>query len=800
MGLGSHGEIAAANDYDKRHMGAAHFTQGQLATLRYIPTSLPHQDGFRSGLHHVLRNRYVADETYDPFTKIEPRQPRHKRAVHRYHKGQQKWKLEESVWLPRRDHGNSKDFFETTSSLQTMLLADWEVARIHHELAWRICKMQLRPEAIKAFTKESCLTAPCVEAVHTALRRHANIIYNLFDYYANLDEKPSRHAYLTSEGPKIYKIHLNAFGTFLIDCNVVDHASKTCDLKRLQTVFSIVDAPDKFTEHLDQHNEKAGLGRHEWIQCLVIIASLKFCKALDKAQNPKLTDVADAFESFAHDHLAPSLAPMFQPGARNLFRKKYCYREDVDTVLQEHKATLKEIYSVYAAASNHGMSDHHQLEDKRIMNAGEWLTFVEHVGLHELGLVTVPVAIEAFMWSRIRTVKDYSDEQEMRIRHLFFEDFMEAIVRLASIVALPTFQEVEESGASDAGDFVLALYTNATAKTYQAFLMGRKTTWEEPPSQRIFRCVEYLIEIIKDIVVANSSADKEKVRGTGPLTHNMVVSFFKRRMEANGDKIAVPKKMIDSEALIKAMEKIESHLMDVLGAVPAFSGISRDKLKVLLDAMHCARYSDGEYVIEQGEEGECFFLITGGEAEVFRYEPDDPTKEEFLLNTLSSSACFGEAALLNNAPRNATIAAKGELHAVFVSREMFEEVLGPLSQYQVGLVATQHKGPEINEELVLEVLSGALLQQDPRTASQATASEEGPSAERLQRYIEEFKAIDKDGSGSISEEEFYEAMQKCGVTDNDLMQGIYEGFDRSGDGEIELDEYLEIAKVLDTCR
>ena len=40
---------------------------------------------------------------------------------------------------------------------------------------------------------------------------------------------------------------------------------------------------------------------------------------------------------------------------------------------------------------------------------------------------------QVFVWSRIRSVKDTDDRQEMRIRHLFFEDFLEAIVTITSL-------------------------------------------------------------------------------------------------------------------------------------------------------------------------------------------------------------------------------------------------------------------------------------------------------------------------------------------------------------------------------
>ena len=66
-----------------------------------------------------------------------------------------------------------------------------------------------------------------------------------------------------------------------------------------------------------------------------------------------------------------------------------------------------------------------------------------------------------FLWSRIRGCDDYSDRAERQMRTLMFEDFLEAIVRVAALVALPTDEEINESGAADAGQYLLTLEEQA---------------------------------------------------------------------------------------------------------------------------------------------------------------------------------------------------------------------------------------------------------------------------------------------------------------------------------------------------
>ena len=60
-----------------------------------------------------------------------------------------------------------------------------------------------------------------------------------------------------------------------------------------------------------------------------------------------------------------------------------------------------------------------------------------------------------FIWSRIRSIAEgvspHSDKAERNLRHLFYPDFLEALVRLSMTIALPTDFDIFEAGAADAG-------------------------------------------------------------------------------------------------------------------------------------------------------------------------------------------------------------------------------------------------------------------------------------------------------------------------------------------------------------
>jgi NADH dehydrogenase len=85
------------------------------------------------------------------------------------------------------------------------------------------------------------------------------------------------------------------------------------------------------------------------------------------------------------------------------------------------------------------------------------------------------------------------------------------------------------------------------------------------------------------------------------------------------------------------------------------------------EAVHREHFESRETVFASGDFGDKVYFIIKGEAAVER--------DAALLATLHSGDVFGEAALISNQPRNATIRATAPLDTVAVSREAFQELL-----------------------------------------------------------------------------------------------------------------------------
>lgn len=117
----------------------------------------------------------------------------------------------------------------------------------------------------------------------------------------------------------------------------------------------------------------------------------------------------------------------------------------------------------------------------------------------------------------------------------------------------------------------------------------------------------------------------------------------------------------------------------VLKKVEILQSLSISELQQLAESLAERTYAAGECVIEQGEVSSAFYVIRAGEAVVTKKENiDDQEEQPTELMRIGPSDYFGERALLNDAPRAATVRATSELEVLFIKREAFEMVLGPL--------------------------------------------------------------------------------------------------------------------------
>jgi len=104
-----------------------------------------------------------------------------------------------------------------------------------------------------------------------------------------------------------------------------------------------------------------------------------------------------------------------------------------------------------------------------------------------------------------------------------------------------------------------------------------------------------------------------------------------------------------------------------------FSSLEAKELKVIIDAMEQKVFKSGEVVINQGDYGDCLYIVEHGELDCKKVFTGG---EEKLIKKYHEGEAFGELALLYNCPRAAkVIAASPTVNLWKLDRETFNVIV-----------------------------------------------------------------------------------------------------------------------------
>ncbi|KAL9904260.1 protein kinase, cAMP-dependent, regulatory subunit type 1 isoform 1-T1 [Glossina fuscipes fuscipes] len=132
-----------------------------------------------------------------------------------------------------------------------------------------------------------------------------------------------------------------------------------------------------------------------------------------------------------------------------------------------------------------------------------------------------------------------------------------------------------------------------------------------------------------------------------PVTEEDATSYVKK---------VVPKDYKTMAALSKAIAK------NVL-----FSHLDENERSDIFDAMFPVTHLLGENIIQQGDEGDNFYVIDQGEVEVF--------VNSEMVTTIGDGGSFGELALIYGTPRAATVRAKTDVKLWGIDRDSYRRIL-----------------------------------------------------------------------------------------------------------------------------
>lgn len=112
--------------------------------------------------------------------------------------------------------------------------------------------------------------------------------------------------------------------------------------------------------------------------------------------------------------------------------------------------------------------------------------------------------------------------------------------------------------------------------------------------------------------------------------------------------------------------------VEKLRRVPMFARLPKSKLKLLAFTSESIVYGDGEIMFHQGDPADAAYVIMDGEADIL----SQTESGDAVVGTLRSNELVGELGVLTNAPRAATIRARGELRALRISDDFFVSLVG----------------------------------------------------------------------------------------------------------------------------
>lgn len=109
-----------------------------------------------------------------------------------------------------------------------------------------------------------------------------------------------------------------------------------------------------------------------------------------------------------------------------------------------------------------------------------------------------------------------------------------------------------------------------------------------------------------------------------------------------------------------------------LGEVKILKSLTPYERSKIADALHTQKFRQGELIIKEGDPGHSFYLLESGEADAYKGSVENKVFH------YRKGDYFGELALLNDAPRAASIVAATDVKVASLGKNAFQRLLGPV--------------------------------------------------------------------------------------------------------------------------
>lgn len=169
----------------------------------------------------------------------------------------------------------------------------------------------------------------------------------------------------------------------------------------------------------------------------------------------------------------------------------------------------------------------------------------------------------------------------------------------------------------------------------------------------------------------------------------------------------------DSEAGVDKLAREVNLKLEVLHKMPLFRYLAYNELVRLLNITSVRSYTVGDPVVNEGEDGDELFIVLSGQVRVH--------SGDTIITRLGPGQHFGEMALIDKAPRSASVTSDDETKLLSIRRRDFFDVLRKEHDIAVKLLwsflgvltqrlrSTSRELGEAREQLSVEDLSDELL-------------------------------------------------------------------------------------------
>ena len=125
--------------------------------------------------------------------------------------------------------------------------------------------------------------------------------------------------------------------------------------------------------------------------------------------------------------------------------------------------------------------------------------------------------------------------------------------------------------------------------------------------------------------------------------------------------------------VIPKSEEVKARIEKRLKQSFMFANLDEKETDIVINAMEEKKFKSSDTVIQQGEDGDCLYVVDQGKLDCFKKFPG--AADDKLIRVYVPGEAFGELSLLYNAPRAATIKSSVESVLFALDRQTFNNIV-----------------------------------------------------------------------------------------------------------------------------